>query len=132
MSKERRKHERFPLNIIAKRQTADQGEVDLLVQELSVGGCFTKWFEEAAPGYTFRAKFPLVNGGWLPLVCRVRYRYMTVGVGIQFVDITYAEQEPLAEIIMNHLWREGLPEKDPFAPPESTEEPRALPEEELL
>lgn len=129
MSKERRKHERFPLAVIAKRITDDNQEVELKIMELSVGGCFAKWFEEASPGYSFQMMFPLLNGGWMPVSCRVRYRYMTVGVGIQFVDIPYSEQEPIAEVIMNHLWREGLPEKDPFAPPETTEEPRHLEEE---
>lgn len=121
MSKERRKYERFPLKINARRIADDQGEVDLEVEELSVGGCFVKWFEEAVPGYTFQAKFPLVDGSWMLLTCRVRYRYMKVGVGLQFLDIGYAEQEPLAEIIMNHLWREGLPEKNPFDPPQEDE-----------
>lgn len=121
MSKERRKYERFSLRIIAKRITEGGREVDLEVKELSVGGCFVKWFEEAAPGYTFEAKFPLVNNSWTLLQCKVRYRYMTLGVGIQFIDITYGEQELLAELIMNHLWREGLPEKNPFDPPEEVE-----------
>lgn len=122
MKSERRRHERFPLKLSAQRIKDNKQVVELQILELSVGGCFVEWFEEAAPGYKFCLSIPRVDGNFMPLSCKVIFRFPGKGIGIQFVNINQSEQEALAEIIMDDLARKGFPAANPFAPPAKKEE----------
>lgn len=126
MSKERRRHERFPIKLTAYRTADDGTEVELELVELSIGGCFVKSFAEARAGLVFQLRIPLLDETFMRLNCKVRYRFLDLGVGVQFMDITPEEQEPLAEIIMIHLWETDLPADAPYAPPASMDKPRQL------
>ena len=100
-----------------RRVNENNREIDFSINQLSIGGCFGKYFEEAEPGADFQLKFPRGDGEWMLLVGRIRYRYLTVGVGVEFIGITEAEQQIIAELIMENLWETGQPVRDPFALP---------------
>jgi hypothetical protein len=69
-------------------------------------------------GDTFRLELPLPNGNWLPLQCKVLYKFEDYGIGAKFIDITRFEQELVGKIISVALEKEGLPMQiDPFAQP---------------
>ncbi len=95
-----------------------------LLQQISIGGCFTDWEENIYPGDEFRLEIDLPNGNRLPLKCKAIYRFEDTGIGVRFVDITQFEQEFISKIISERMRREGLPDHtDPFCkPPRSIEE----------
>lgn len=126
MIQERRRYERFSLILMGRRADAHNQPVVLEILELGVGGCLTECFPEARAGHRFRLEIPQLDGSWLQLNCKVRYRFTNVGLGIEFQGITDAEKESLAEIIMNDLWHKDLSPGAPFAPPVSVDNPRKL------
>ena len=127
MKHERRRYERFPLLLTGRHQPDSQNQPLLLeVLELGVGGCLIECFPEARAGYRFQLEIPYLDQGWLRLNCKVRYRFTDVGVGVEFRDISEAEKESLAEIIMTELWHQDLPPGAPFAAPSPIENPHEL------
>lgn len=119
MSIEQRKHTRFSLEIPAVILTKYGEPQETMLQQISIGGCFTGWEENIFPGEEFRMEIRLPNGNRLPLACRAVYRFENTGVGVTFVDITQFEQSLVADIIREKLRSEGLPMQiDPFTHPE--------------
>lgn len=89
-----------------------------MLQQVSIGGCYTGWEENIFTGDEFRLEIGLPNGNWLPLACKAVYRFENTGVGVKFLDITRFEQSLVAEIIREKLRLEGLPmDIDPFVQP---------------
>lgn len=128
MSIEQRQHIRFSLDIPAVRYNKFGEKFDIMLQQISVGGCLTEWDENLFTGEEFRMEIDLPNGNRLPLICKVIYRFEDNGVGVKFVDLTKFEQELVSKIIAHRLDKEGLPvQVSAFAKPRqfaNSEEPR--------
>lgn len=122
MREERRKYERFPLTLTAQRETSAGAVSKIHVLEISVSGCFVEWFEDARLGDAFRLKIPLLNGNFLPVSCKVIYRFTNIGVGIQFADLSDFERQLIAEVICFQMRRQGRGSVDPLAICEVSEE----------
>lgn len=118
MSIEQRKHTRFSLEIPAVIFTKYGERQETVLEQISIGGCFTGWEENIFAGDEFRIEIGLPNGNRLPLACRAVYRFENTGVGVKFIDITQFEQSLIAKIIVEKLKAEGLPLNiDPLAEP---------------
>ncbi len=92
-----------------------------MLQQISVGGCFTDWEECLFPGDEFRLELPLPNGNRLPLRCKVIYRFEDSGIGVKFTDVSRFEQQLVASVIVGEMEKDGLPViPDPFQPPTAT------------
>jgi hypothetical protein len=126
MSIHQRQHIRFSLDIPAIRYTKFGEKQETLLHQISIGGCLLEWDEDLLTGEVFRLEIRLPNGNWLPLVCKVLYKFEDNGIGAKFIDITKFEQELVGKIISYALSQEGLPSQvDPFAhPPKFGEEKR--------
>lgn len=91
---------------------------ETLLQQISIGGCFTDWEENIFPGDEFRLEIELPNKNRLPIACKAIYRFENAGIGVRFMDVSRFEQELISSIIANRLETEGLPAGiDPFAEP---------------
>jgi hypothetical protein len=109
MSIEQRKHTRFSLEIPAVITTKYGERQETMLQQISIGGCFTGWEENIFAGDEFRMEIELPNGNRLPLACKAVYRFENTGLGVQFLDITEFEQSLIGKIINEKLRAEGLP-----------------------
>ena len=109
MSIDQRRHTRFSLEIPAVIITKYGERQESILQQISIGGCFTGWEENIFPGDEFRMEISLPNGNRLPLLCKAVYRFENTGLGVQFVEITEFEQSLIAKIINEKLRAEGLP-----------------------
>jgi hypothetical protein len=118
MSTEQRRHIRFSLDIPAIRYTKYGEAAELLLNQISLGGCLTEWDETVYAGDEFRLLIQLPNRNYLPLACKALYRFEGNGIGAKFMGITHFEQELLTRVISHNLERQGLAlQVDPFAPP---------------
>lgn len=118
MSINQRRHTRFSLDIPAELITKFGERQVTLLQQISVGGCFTSWEENIYTGDEFRLEVQLPNKNRLPLKCKAIYRFPDTGIGVKFVDITKFEQELICKIISERLRSEGIPGTvDPFVQP---------------
>ena len=127
MSINQRQHIRFSLDIPAIRYSKFGEKQETLLHQISIGGCLLEWDENLLTGEVFRLEIQLPNKNWLPLVCKVLYKFEDNGIGAKFIDITKFEQELVGKIITYCLSQEGLPpvQIDPFAqPPRFGEEMR--------
>lgn len=106
---EQRQHIRFSLDIPAVRYNKFGEKFDIMLQQISIGGCLTEWEADLLTGNEFRMEIELPNGNRLPLVCKVLYCFEDNGVGVKFVDLTKFEQELVSKIISYRLDQEGLP-----------------------
>jgi hypothetical protein len=128
MSSEQRQHTRFSLEIPAFIYTESGERQNTLLQQISVGGCFTGWEENIFTGDEFRMEIQLPNRNRLPLSCRAVYRFDHTGVGVKFIDISQFEQSLLSNIIREKLRLEGLPtDVDPFFQPKPFTKPDIKP-----
>ncbi|MEK7724895.1 MAG: PilZ domain-containing protein [Acidobacteriota bacterium] len=118
MTIEKRRFIRFSLDIPAFRYAEEGEELQVMIRQLSVGGCQADWNESIFPDNEFRFEFPLPNKNRLPLTGKVIYRLPGKWIGIKFEDISRFEQELLASIISDSLEGAGLPLLvDPFTAP---------------
>ena len=118
MSATQRKHTRFSLEIPALIVSKHGERQETVLQQISIGGCFTGWEENIFTGDEFRMEIPLPNGNRLPLACRAVYRFENTGVGVKFIDISQFEQSLVSKIITSKLAAEGLPlHIDPLSQP---------------
>ena len=118
MSIAQRKHTRFSLDIPALLITKFGERQETVLQQISVGGCFTDWEENIYIGDEFRLEIELPNKNRLPLKCKAVYLFEGTGVGARFIDITQFEQDLVTKIISHRLALEGLPvEINAFGPP---------------
>ncbi len=118
MSISQRQHIRFSLDIPAWIYTKFGEKQQTLLQQISVGGCFTGWEENIYIGDEFRMEIQMPNGNYLPLHCKALYRFEHTGIGVKFVDITGFEQELVSQIIAARLDAEGVPlQVDAFSQP---------------
>jgi len=118
MSTEQRQHVRFSLDIPAVRYTKYGERLEILLGQISIGGCLSEWDENLYVGDEFRLLLQLPNKNFLPLTCKVLYKFEGNGIGVKFLAITQFEQELLTKIISQSLERQGLPLNiDPFAQP---------------
>ena len=125
MSISQRQHIRFSLDLPAIRHTKFGDKLEVLLHQISIGGCLLEWEETILTGETFRLEIKLPNGNWLPLACKVLYKFEDNGIGAKFIDITKFEQELVSRIISHNLAQSGLPMQiDPFSqPPKFVGEP---------
>jgi hypothetical protein len=118
MSINQRKHVRFSLDIPATLITKFGQRQDTILQQISIGGCFTGWEENIYPGDEFRLEIDLPNGNRLPLACKAIYRFEDTGIGVRFPDISEFEQELISKIIANRMEEAGVPiHLSPFQQP---------------
>jgi len=118
MGIEQRRHIRFSLDIPAIRYTRYGEAMETLISQISISGCLAEWEESVYVGDEFRLLIQLPNKNFLPLTCKVMYKFSDNGIGIKFLDVTQFEQELLAKIISNTLENQGFPlQVDPFAQP---------------
>lgn len=118
MSTEQRRHIRFSLDIPATRYMKYGEASEIVLGQISIGGCLTEWDENVYLGDEFRLLIQLPNKNFLPLMCKVLYTVEGNGVGAQFLAITQFEQELLSKIISQSLEQQGLPiPVNPFAQP---------------
>ena len=128
MSINQRRHVRFSLDIPAILVTKYGEKQHTLLQQISVGGCFTDWEENIYAGDEFRLEIELPNKNRLPLSCKAVYRFEDTGIGVKFLNISLFEQELISQIIAYRMEAEGVPlSVSPF------DEPRSFlaPEKEL-
>lgn len=109
MSIIQRKHVRFSLDIPAGLITKFGQRQETVLQQISIGGCFTGWEENIYPGDEFRLEIELPNRNRLPLACKAIYRFEDTGIGVKFLDITEFEQDLISQIIANRMEEEGVP-----------------------
>jgi hypothetical protein len=121
MSIEQRQHVRFSLDIPAIRYTKYGEASEILLSQISIGGCLTEWDENVYLGDEFRLLIRLPNKNFLPLTCKVLYKFEGNGIGAQFLSITQFEQELLSKVISQSLENLGLPTNvNPFAEPKKS------------
>lgn len=114
----KRQHIRFSLDIPAIRYTKFGERQEIILHQISIGGGLLEWDNAMLTGDSFRLEIQLPNGNWLPLQCKVLYKFENYGIGAKFVDVTRFEQELVGKIISDALEKEGLPMQiDPFAQP---------------
>ncbi len=118
MSKNQRRHIRITLDIPAFR-IAESGERnEVMIHQISVGGCLLGWEENFEKDEEIRIEIQLPNKNWLPLQCRILYMAKNDGLGIKFQSITQFEQELIAQIMSKNLAENGIPLTiDPFSAP---------------
>ena len=120
MSINQRKHVRFSLDIPATLITKYGEKQQTLLQQISIGGCFTDWEENIYAGDEFRLEVELPNRNLLPLRCKAIYRFEDTGIGVRFLNISQFEQELISKIIAHRLEVEGVPlSVSPFDEPNS-------------
>lgn len=120
MSAEQRKHVRLTLDIPAFRYTEIGEKVEMMVYQISIGGCLIEWDENIKIDDEFRLEIQLPNKNWLPLHCDVLYLIKGDGIGLQFQEITMFEQELIADIMSKTLEESGVSSTiDPFAQPKT-------------
>jgi len=126
MSISQRQHIRFSLDLPAVRYSKYGEKQDVLLHQISIGGCLMEWDDSILTGEVFRLEIQLPNGNWLPLTCKVLYKFEENGIGAKFLEITKFEQELVGRVISNNITQAGLPmQVDPFAqPPKFKEEER--------
>jgi len=113
-----RKHIRFSLDIPATLVNKRGDRLDTVLEQISIGGCFTAWNDSIFAGDQFRLEIELPNQNRLPLSCKAIYRFEDTGIGITFTDISRFEQELIPSIITDRLAKEGMPgDIDPFDVP---------------
>jgi hypothetical protein len=115
------------LDIPALRYTKYGEAVEILLHQISIGGCLAEWDENVLVGEEFRLLIRLPNQNWLPLACKALYKFTDNGIGVKFLGITQFEQELVSKIISQNLETQGLPlQVDPFGAPRSflTPKPR--------
>jgi hypothetical protein len=118
MSIEKRRHIRFSLDIPAIRCTKYGEAFEIMLHQISIGGCLAEWDESILVGEEFRLLLPLPNQNRLPLTCKALYRFADNGIGVKFLNITQFEQELISKIISGNLETQGLPmQVDPFGVP---------------
>jgi hypothetical protein len=118
MTIEKRRYIRFSLDVPAFRFAEESKESQVMIRQLSLGGCQMDWDESVFPDDEFRLEFPLPNKNRLPLSGKVIYRLPGRWVGIKFEDISRFEQELISIIIADSLEKAGLPLLvDPFTAP---------------
>jgi PilZ domain-containing protein len=118
MSIEKRRHIRFSLDIPAIRCTKYGEAFEIMLHQISIGGCLAEWDESVLVGEEFRLLLPLPNQNRLPLACKALYRFADNGIGVKFLNITQFEQELISKIISGNLETQGLPmQVDPFGVP---------------
>jgi hypothetical protein len=118
MSIENRQHLRFSLDIPTFRRAETGEQIEILVRQISIGGCLLDWGDFVLRQDDFRLEFVLPNNNRLPLYCKIIYRAVGTSVGVKFEGITRFEQELLADIISANLENEGLPlNVNPFSQP---------------
>lgn len=128
MGIEQRKHIRFSLDIPAIRYTKYGERQEILLRQISIGGCLLDWDENIFAGDEFRLLIQLPNKNWLPLHCKALYKFEGDGIGLKFLDITRFEQELISKIISGSLAAEGLPlQVDPFQQPSKVFNPHSNP-----
>ena len=125
MSISQRQHIRFSLDIPSIRYTKFGEKQETLLHQISIGGCLLEWDDNVLTGDVFRLEIQLPNKNWLPLNCKVLYKFENNGMGAKFFDISKFEQELIGKIISHVLIEEGLPMGvDPFAqPPKFKDQP---------
>lgn len=128
MSIEQRKHVRFSLDIPAVRYTKYGEKTEVVINQISIGGCLIEADEQTFVGEDIRLEVRLPNKNWLPLYCKILYKMEDNSVGAKFLNITRFEQELLAKIISHSLEASNLPVQiSPFQNPSKTyqnQEPR--------
>lgn len=126
MSISQRQHIRFSLDLPAIRYTKFGEKMDVLLHQISVGGCLLEWDDNILTGEVFRLEIQLPNKNWLPLMCKVLYKFEDNGIGAKFIEISKFEQDLLGSVISHSLSQAGLPvQVDPFSqPPKFADEPR--------
>lgn len=118
MSIEKRRFIRFSLDVPAFRYTDKGEEMEIMIRQISVGGCLVELDDTIFTGDEFRLEIPLPNKNRLPVLSKAIYRFNGHEVGVKFHDITQFEQELIASIISENLESEGLPVLvDPFTQP---------------
>jgi hypothetical protein len=118
MSINQRRHVRFSLDIPAILITKYGEKQHTLLQQISVGGCFTDWEENIYAGDEFRLEIELPNKNRLPLSCKAVYRFEDTGIGCKFLNISQFEQELISKIIAHRMDAEGVPlSVSPFEEP---------------
>lgn len=118
MSIENRRYVRFLLDIPALKHRTDSQSSPTTIKQVSIGGCLTEWDDSVFPGDEFCLEVQLPNKNYLPLMCKVIYKFENQGVGVKFHDIVQFEQELLSDVITEQLENEGLPMLvDPFTLP---------------
>lgn len=118
MSINQRQHIRFSLDIPAVIYSKFGEKQETILQQISIGGCFTGWEENIYVGDEFRMEIQLPNKNFLPLDCKALYRFDHTGIGVKFIDICEFEQSLISKIIAHKLDIEGVPlQVDPFVPP---------------
>jgi hypothetical protein len=118
MSISQRQHIRFSLDIPAIRYSKFGEKQETLLHQISIGGCLLEWDDNVLTGDVFRLEIQLPNKNWLPLSCKVLYKFENNGMGAKFIEISKFEQELVGKIIGHVLTQEGLPSQiDPFAQP---------------
>ncbi|HEX6127016.1 MAG TPA: PilZ domain-containing protein [Pyrinomonadaceae bacterium] len=123
MSINQRKHVRFSLDIPATLITKYGERQQTLLQQISIGGCFTDWEENIYAGDEFRLEVELPNKNRLPLSCKAIYRFEDTGIGVRFLNISQFEQELISKVIAHRLEVEGVPLSiSPFDEPASYQE----------
>ena len=126
MSINQRKHVRFSLDIPAILITKYGEKQNTLLQQISIGGCFTDWEENIYSGDEFRLEIELPNKNRLPLSCKAVYRFEDTGIGVKFLNISQFEQELISKIIAHRMDVEGVPlSVSPFEEPSSFNFPKA-------
>jgi len=109
MSINQRKHVRFSLDIPAVLITKYGERQHTLLQQISIGGCFTDWEENIYAGDEFRLEIELPNKNRLPLSCKAVYRFEDTGIGVKFLNISEFEQSLVSKIIADRMDAEGVP-----------------------
>ncbi len=118
MSKNQRRHIRITLDIPAFRISESGERNEIMIHQISVGGCLLGWEENFEKDEEFRIEIQLPNKNWLPLYCKILYMAKNDGLGTKFQSITQFEQELIAQIISKNLAENGISLNiDPFSTP---------------
>lgn len=118
MSIEKRRFIRFSLDIPAFSFNKEGNRSQIVIKQISIGGCLAELDENIYLGDEFRIEMILPNKNRLPLYGKAVYEFAGKGMGVKFKGISQFEQELVGKIISDTLETEGLPLLvDPFLQP---------------
>ncbi|HLM01618.1 MAG TPA: PilZ domain-containing protein, partial [Pyrinomonadaceae bacterium] len=86
MSIEQRRFIRFSLDIPAIRVHENGEKRQIVLHQISVGGCLASADDTIYTGDEFRVLLRLPNGNFLPLACKALYKFADLGIGAKFQE----------------------------------------------
>jgi len=102
MNHERRTNLRIPLKLPA-RYDGLSGGYEARIEDISLGGCFVNARGQVQEGDGITVEIKLPSGEWLRLPGKVTACYPGIGFGVEFTNLTLAQELSLEQLVNSSL-----------------------------